>query len=113
MLFVVIAYGSPNLDLGKVGDAPERSHRYREKLVREGKIVVHGHIAGQKGHLWVYDVGGVDELDRVVAEDPMYPWLQNNPTIHMLISEERAHERERTAALRRPGTPGGGAGESR
>ena len=107
MLFVVIAYGSPNLDLGKVGDAPERSHRYREKLVREGKIVVHGHIAGQKGHLWVYDVDGVDELDRVVAEDPMYPWLQNNPTIHMLISEQRAHEREQTAALRRSGAQGG------
>jgi len=109
MLFVVIAYGSPTLDLGKVGDAPERSHRYREKLVREGKIVVHGHIAGQKGHLWVYDVGGVDELDRVVAEDPMYPWLQNDPKIFMLISEERARERERTAALRRPGGQGGGA----
>ena len=113
MLFVVIAYGSPNLDLAKAGDAPERSHRYREKLVRDGKIVVHGHIAGQKGHLWVYNVDGVDELDRVVAEDPMYPWLQNDPTIYMLISEERAHERERTASPRSPGAPGTGPGAPR
>lgn len=113
MFFVVIAYGSPNLDLGKVGDAPERSHRYREKLVQDGKILVHGHIAGQKGHLWVYNVDGVDELDRVVAEDPMYPWLQNDPAIYMLISEQRAHERERTAALRRPGAESTGRGDSR
>lgn len=94
MLFVVIAYGVENIDFEKVGDAAVRSHRYRERLVEEGTIVVHGHMAGQKGHLWVYDVDGVDELDRVVSNDPMYPWIQNDPTIHMLISEDRAHERE-------------------
>lgn len=94
MLFVVIAYGVENIDFEKVGDAAVRSHRYRDKLVEEGKIVVHGHIASQKGHLWVYDVDGVDELDRVVSNDPMYPWIQNDPTVYMLISEQRAHERE-------------------
>lgn len=94
MKFVVIAYGVENIDFEKVGDAAVRSHRYREKLVEDGTIVVHGHIAGQKGHLWVYDVDGVDELDRVVSNDPMYPWIQNDPTIYMLISEERNHERE-------------------
>ena len=101
MLFVVISYGSPTFEPGKAGDAPFRSHRYRERLMKEGKIVVHGHIAGQKGHLWVYDVSGIDELDRVVAEDPMYPWIQNDPKIYPLISEERAHERERTAEMRK------------
>ena len=101
MLFVVISYGSPNFEPGKAGDAPFRSHRYREKLMKEGKIVVHGHIAGQKGHLWVYNVSGVDELDRVVAEDPMYPYIQSDPKIYPLISEDRAHERERTAEMRK------------
>ena len=108
MRFVVIAYGSPTYEPGKAGDAPFRAHRYREKLVEEGKIVTHGHLAGQKGHLWVYEVSGVDELDQVVAEDPMYPWLQNNPTIYMLISEERAHERERKATAQSPRHAGGG-----
>ena len=101
MIFVVIAYGSPTFEPGKAGDAPFRSHRYRERLIQEGKIVVHGHLAGQKGHLWVYNVSGTDELDRVVAEDPMYPWLQSDPSIYMVISEERAHERERTAEMRK------------
>lgn len=94
MLFVVIAYGVENIDFEKVGDAAVRSHRYRDELIKQGKIVTHGHIAGQKGHLWVYDVNGVDELDKVVSDDPMYPWIQNDPTIYMLISSERAHERE-------------------
>jgi hypothetical protein len=109
MIFVVISYGSPNFEPGKAGDAPFRSHRYREKLVQEGKIVVHGHLAGQKGHLWVYNVSGPDELDRVVAEDPMYPWIQNNPKIYALISEERAHERERTAEMRKAQTQAKGS----
>lgn len=104
MIFVVIAYGSPTFEPGKAGDAPFRSHRYRERLIQEGKILVHGHLAGQKGHLWVYNVSGTDELDRVVAEDPMYPWLQNDPSIYMLISEERADERERTAEMRKAQT---------
>lgn len=94
MLFVVIGYGVDNIDFEKVGDAAVRSHRYREQLIEDGKIVVHGHMAAQKGHLWVYDVDGIDELDRVVSNDPMYPWIQKDPTVHMLISEQRAHERE-------------------
>ena len=97
MLFVVIAHGVQNIDFNDeaVAQAAVGSHRYREKLVEEGKIVVHGHIVGHKGHLWVYDVDGVDELDRIITSDPMYPWMQNDPTMYMLISEERAHELER------------------
>lgn len=97
MLFVVIAHGVQNLDFANetVADAAVRSHRYREKLVAEGKIIVHGHIVGHKGHLWVYDVDGLDDLDRIITADPMYPWIQHDPTIYMVISEERAHELER------------------
>ncbi len=94
MLYVVIAYGNAKLDNTNATDDAVKSHRYREELVKKGKIVVHGHIAGQKGHLWVYNVDSPDELDRLVSNDPMYPYLQNDPQIYMLISEERAHERE-------------------
>jgi muconolactone delta-isomerase len=94
MLFVVISYGNNKLDNTNATDDAVRSHRYREELIKQGKIVVHGHIAGQKGHLWVYDVDSVDELDRVVSNDPMYAYIQNDPQIYALISTERAHERE-------------------
>ena len=101
MIFVVIAYGSPTFEPGKAGDAPFRSHRYRERLIQEGKIVVHGHLAGQKGHLWVYNVSGTDELDRVVAEDLMLPFnrdLRNpdgsvkTPRYYQTVAIDRAVE---------------------
>jgi hypothetical protein len=94
MVYVVIAYGNNRLDNSNVTDDAVRSHRYREELIKKGKIITHGHIAGQKGHLWVYEADSPDELDRLVSDDPMYPYLQNDPQIIMLISEERAHERE-------------------
>ena len=96
MIFVVIAHGIQNLNFDdeKTADAAVRSHRYRDKLVAEGKIIVHGHIVGHKGHLWVYDVDDIDELDRIITSDPMYPWIQHDPTMYMVISEERAQELE-------------------
>lgn len=94
MIYVVIAYGNTKLDNSNAADDAVKSHRYREELVKSGKIVAHGHIAGQKGHLWVYNAENSDELDRLVSNDPMYPYLQNDPQVIGLISEERAHERE-------------------
>lgn len=97
MYFVVIAHGKESLHLNDevFAEAAVRSHRYREPLVENGTILFHGHIVGNKGHIWVYDVEGADELDRIMMNDPSYPWIENEPTIYMVISEQRALELER------------------
>ena len=92
--FLVIAYGISNLDMAALEDAPVQANRYREQLLAEGKISVHAHIAGQRGHLWIYHVDSVDELDRVIANDPMSSSSQGDPLILPLCSYERMHERE-------------------
>ena len=68
---------------------------YREELMRKGKLSLHGHIAGQQGHVWIYHVDSVDELDEVMSADPMSGFYQNNPVIHAFCSYERMHDRER------------------
>ena len=92
--YLVIAYGSDTLDISKLGDAPARANRYREELIRQGKISMHAHIAGQRGHVWIYHVTSVDELDRVISTDPMAFASQGDPMILPLCSYERMHERE-------------------
>lgn len=91
--FLVIAGSVEPLDPAAVGDAPIRANSYRERLGAEGKLVLHSHIAGHRAHMWIYDVTGVDELDRVVAEDPMSPFISGTPTIYALTSPDRMAER--------------------
>jgi muconolactone delta-isomerase len=93
--FLVIAYRIPGIAKDVIGDAPSRAVRYREQLMRAGKLSLHGHIAGQQGHVWVYHVDSVDELDEVMSADPMSGFYQNNPVIHAFCSYERMHDRER------------------
>jgi muconolactone delta-isomerase len=92
--FLVIAYGTGKLDLNAIGDAPIRANRYREELMRQGKISVHAHIAGHRGHMWIYHVASVDELDKVISDDPMSFAHQGDPIILPLTSYQRMHERE-------------------
>jgi len=89
MQFLVIANSAENLDFSALGDAPIRANRYREELMASGKIVLHSHIAGHRSHMWIYDVDGVDELDRVIAEDPMSMAIEGAPAIYPLTSYER------------------------
>jgi len=95
MRFLVIAGSVEPLDLSAVGDAPVRSNRYRDRLTEEGKLVLHSHIAGHRAHMWIFDVSGVDELDQVLAEDPMSGFFSGSPTIYALTSPERMAERAR------------------
>jgi|GEM_PF-3589307 len=94
MQFLVIAGAQEPLDLDAVGDAPERANRYRERLAQDGTIVLHAHVAGKRGHLWIYDVDGADGLDRAMAGDPMAPFMSGDPQIVALTSPERMRERE-------------------
>lgn len=93
MQFLVIAGSVEPLDLSSVGDAPLRSNRYRETLLQDGKLVMHSHIAGHRAHMWIFDVSGIDELDRVMADDPMSPYFSGSPQIYPLTSLERMAER--------------------
>ena len=63
-------------------------------LVEDGTIVLHAHVAGKRAHLWVYDVDGIDGLDRAMAGDPMAPFMSGDPQIVALVSLERMRERE-------------------
>jgi muconolactone delta-isomerase len=98
VLFLVIATSSERLDPAEIGDAPLRSNRYRQQLVAEGKIAYHGHIAGHRGHVWIYDVDSIDELDVVMSDDPMGRYLDASPQIYPIVSEERLQERFRRFA---------------
>jgi muconolactone delta-isomerase len=93
MRFLVIAGALEPLDLSTVGDAPARANDYRAGLVADGRIVEHAHVAGQRAHMWLYEVDGVDELDRVMAGDPMAPFTSGTPQIVALASPERMAER--------------------
>lgn len=95
MRFLVIAGSVEPLDLSAVGDAPIRSNEHRERLMQEGKLLLHSHIAGHRAHVWIFDVSGVDELDRVMAEDPMSSFFSGSPMIYPLTSLERMAERAR------------------
>jgi muconolactone delta-isomerase len=95
VLFLVIGTSSERLDPVEIGDAPLRSNRYRQQLVAEGKIVHHGHIAGQRGHMWLYEVDSIDELDAVMSNDPMGRYLDATPQIYPIVSEDRLQERFR------------------
>lgn len=89
MLFLVIAGSVEPLDLDALGDAPARSNRYRGELMEAGKIVTHAHIAGHRAHMWIFDVDSVDELDEVMANDPMSIAFSGRPEIYPLVSVER------------------------
>jgi muconolactone delta-isomerase len=87
--FLVIAGSVEPLRLEDVGDAPLRSNRYRDELTASGKLVLHAHVAGHRAHVWVFDVDSVDELDQVMADDPMSPFFSGSPQILPLVSASR------------------------
>lgn len=104
MQFLVIAGSVEPLDLAAVGDAPVRSNRYREQLVQDGMLVMHSHIAGHRAHMWIFEVSGVDDLDRVMANDPMSPFFSGSPQIYPLTSLERMAERAQAFEQAKGGT---------
>lgn len=93
MLFLVIATSVEPIDMSAVGDRPLQANRYRDDLIAQGKIVTHSHIAGHRAHMWIFDVDSVDELDRVLNDDPMSPFISGSPQIYPLTSAERMTER--------------------
>ncbi len=108
MRFLVIAGAVEPIDMAQVGDAPLRSNTYRAELLAAGKIELHAHIAGNRAHMWIFDVDSVDELDSIVSGDPMSAYFSGRPEIYPLTSYERMKEREEAVA-RLLGASGEGA----
>ena len=108
MRFLVIAGAVEPIDMARVGDAPLRSNKYRADLLARGKIASHAHIAGNRAHMWIFDVDSVDELDSIISEDPMSAHFSGRPEIYPLTSYERMKEREEAVA-RMLGSSGDGA----
>jgi muconolactone delta-isomerase len=94
MRYLVIANGTGLLSRADLGDAPIRANRYREALMRKGKISLHAHIAGMRSHCWLYHVDSVDELDSLMAQDPMALSHQGDPQILPLTSYARMTARQ-------------------
>jgi muconolactone D-isomerase len=60
---------------------------------QQGKILAGGVIAGRKGSYAIFDVESIEELQGLVAQTPMYPYIEVELT--PLISYEFASETAR------------------
>ena len=45
---------------------------YAARLVADGKLVHRYHIVGRHGGAWIYSVDSNEELDRLLAQAPVY-----------------------------------------
>ena len=75
-----------SLDTSKLGTDAVKSvlamPAYAEKLKKAGKLEKRYHLVGQHGGAWIYDVDSNEELDRWLAQAPIYNFA--NFTLHPL-----------------------------
>lgn len=64
------------LELGRavpgVAQAVLRQQEYAARLLESGKLVARYHLVGGHGGAWIYDVESNEELDRLLAQSPVY-----------------------------------------
>lgn len=48
---------------------------YAERLRKEGKLEVHYHVVGKHGGVWIFDVQSNEELERLIAQMPVYNYV--------------------------------------
>jgi muconolactone delta-isomerase len=61
--------GRPNPGLVQ---AVLRQQEYGERLAADGKLEARYHLVGGHGGAWIYSVESNEELDRLLAEAPVY-----------------------------------------
>lgn len=65
-----------SLDISKLGTDAVKSvllmPGYAEKLKKAGKLERRYHLVGKHGGAWIYDVENNEELDRLLAQAPIY-----------------------------------------
>jgi muconolactone delta-isomerase len=49
-----------------------RQQDYGARLLEEGKLEARYHLVGEHGGAWVYSVDSNEELDRLLAQSPVY-----------------------------------------
>jgi muconolactone delta-isomerase len=55
-----------------VAAAVARMPGYARPLEQTGKVAARYHIVGAHGGAWIYDVGSNEELERLIAQMPIY-----------------------------------------
>ena len=65
-----------SLDISRLGTDAVKSvlsmPAYAEKLKKAGNLEKRYHLVGQHGGAWIYDVESNEELDRWLAQAPIY-----------------------------------------
>lgn len=65
-----------SLDTSRLGTEAVKSvlsmPAYAEKMKKEKKLEKRYHLVGQHGGAWIYDVESNEELDRCLAQAPIY-----------------------------------------
>jgi len=65
-----------SLDTSRLGTDAVKSvlsmPKYAEMLKKAGKLEKRYHLVGQHGGAWIYDVESNEELDRLMAQAPIY-----------------------------------------
>lgn len=68
------------LELTRVGSeaikAVMRMPEYTEQVRSQGKLVARYHLVGRHGGAWIYDVGSNEELERLLATQPVYSFAR-------------------------------------
>ncbi len=65
-------------ELETTGLRPETVHAvmrmpdYAKKVKADKKLVMRHHMVGKHGGAWIYDVGSNEELERLLAQAPVY-----------------------------------------
>jgi muconolactone delta-isomerase len=65
-----------SIDVSRVGPEAVKAvfamPQYAETLIKQGKVEKRYHLVGQHGGAWIYDVASNEELDRLLAQAPVY-----------------------------------------
>jgi muconolactone delta-isomerase len=49
-----------------------RQQDYGARLLEDGKLAARYHLVGEHGGAWIYSVDSNEELDRLLAQSPVY-----------------------------------------
>ena len=65
-----------SLDVTKLGSAAINAvfamPEYAERLIKSGQVLHRYHIVGKHGGAWIYNVHSNEELDKLLAQAPVY-----------------------------------------
>lgn len=72
MKFLVMWRVEPAALSMELARAVQRMPQYAGPLEAQGKVLARYHIVGAHGGAWIYDVDSNEELERLLAQSPVY-----------------------------------------